>query len=36
MKVEGPKKGQVGKGTSLGGTVPYVEDPYSRKKELER
>jgi hypothetical protein len=25
-----PKKGNLGKGTSFGGTVPYICDPYGR------
>ena len=31
-----PKEGLVGKGTLLGGKIPYIEDPYDRKRELER
>ena len=31
-----PKAGQVGKGTQLGEHIPYVEDPFDRKKELEK
>jgi hypothetical protein len=26
-----PKGGVVGKGTSFGGTIPYIEDPFNRK-----
>jgi hypothetical protein len=29
-----PRKGQVGKGTSFGGTIPYKPDPYDHKKVL--
>ena len=31
-----PKGGQSGKGVYLGEKIPYVEDPFDRKKELER
>jgi hypothetical protein len=31
-----PKKGQVGKMTTFGGTVPYKEDPYDNKKMLAK
>ena len=30
------KKGSVGKGVFLGGPIPYKEDPFDRKKEMER
>jgi len=29
-----PRKGQVGKGTSFGGTLPHKPDPYDYKKTL--
>ena len=29
-----PKVGKVGKNTSFGGMVPYMEDDYNRPKEL--
>ena len=31
-----PKKGQVGRNTYIGEKIPYVEDPFDRKKELLR
>jgi hypothetical protein len=31
-----PKKGNVGKGTTLGGKIDYLPDPFDRKRELER
>lgn len=31
-----PKKGLVGKGTTLGGIIDYKEDPFDHKKEIER
>lgn len=31
-----PKAGLVGKGTTFAGTIPYVEDPFDHKKEIER
>ena len=30
------KKGKVGKNTFLGGIIEYKEDPFERKRELER
>jgi len=30
------KEGQVGKGVYLGGEIPYIEDPYNRRKEIEK
>jgi hypothetical protein len=30
------KKGKVGKMTSLGGNIPYMEDDYNIKKKLEQ
>jgi len=43
VKIENPnflthpmKKGAVGKGVYLGGPIPYKEDPFDRKKDLER
>ena len=32
--VNPPKKGIVGKNTSFGGVIPYMEDDYNRPKEL--
>lgn len=29
-----PKFGEVGKGTSFGGNLEHLADPYDRKKEL--
>jgi hypothetical protein len=29
------KKGKVGKMTTLGGVIPYMEDDYNTKKKLE-
>jgi hypothetical protein len=29
-----PKKGEIGKGTTFGGTLPHMADPYNRPKEL--
>ena len=31
-----PKKGQVGKGTTFSGVIPYKPDPYDHKKELAK
>ena len=31
-----PKFGQVGKGTSFGGVIPYKEDPYDNKRKLAK
>jgi len=31
-----PKKGQVGKGTTFEGVLPYKPDPYDHKKELAK
>ena len=31
-----PKKGEVGKGTSFGGKIEHLPDPFDRKKELEK
>lgn len=31
-----PKRGLVGKGTTLGGKIDYLPDPFERKRELER
>ena len=30
------KEGKVGKMTSLGGNIPYIEDDYNIKKKLEQ
>jgi hypothetical protein len=30
------KKGKVGKMTTLGGNIPYLEDDYNMKKKLEQ
>ena len=32
--VNPPKKGIVGKNTTFGGVIPYMEDDYNRPKEL--
>jgi len=29
-----PKKGEVGKGTSFGGNLPHLPEPFDRKREL--
>ena len=31
-----PKVGEVGKGTSFGGKIEHLPDPFERKRELER
>ena len=31
-----PKKGEVGKGTSFGGKIEHMADPFDRKKELAK
>lgn len=31
-----PKQGNVGKGTTLGGKIDYLHDPFDRKREIER
>ena len=31
-----PKQGIVGKGTTLGGKIEYLPDPFERKRELEK
>lgn len=31
-----PKKGAIGKGTSFGGTIPYIEDEYDAAKEIAK
>ncbi len=31
-----PKKGEVGKGTTFGGKIEHLPDPFNIKKELER
>lgn len=34
MATNPPKKGVVGKNTSFGGMVPYMEDDFNRPKKL--
>jgi len=34
MQTNPPKKGAVGKNTSFGGMVPYMEDDFNRPKKL--
>lgn len=31
-----PKQGVVGKGTTLGGKIEYLPDPFDRKKDIEK
>jgi hypothetical protein len=31
-----PKRGHNGKGTSFGGNVPYIADPYGRAQEISK
>ena len=34
MLTNPPKRGVVGKNTSFGGQVPYIEDDYNRPKKM--
>lgn len=36
MKCQKIKVGKIGKNTTLGGIIPYIEDDYDIKKKLAR